>query len=170
MATGLRQLIVLSIASSVCLWFVWFKVCPLFVQCLVCPCPVVYSSTLVWTWLVFGLTLGLTQGRRVAFWYPSGSKPTRADYSATTGSLTAGHNATHVQITKRLKSILHSPPKKSHFRSPCYIQRTEYNSTGISHGWAHLRWEMIKRNREKKFFEILLGMIWINRRQVLLPK
>jgi len=41
-------------------------------------------------------------------------------------------------IPKRPKSILHSKQKKSPFRSPCYIQRMEYNSTGITHGWSHL--------------------------------
>ena len=76
MATGLRLLIVLSIASLVCPQSVRLTVCPRFVRCSVCPCPIVAWSILVWTCLIFGLTFGLTHGSGVAFWYPSGSVPT----------------------------------------------------------------------------------------------
>ena len=49
-------------------------------------------------------------------------KPTRADYSATTGSQTAGHNATHVVITKRPKSVVHCPKISMAFQSRSGIQ------------------------------------------------
>ena len=45
------------------------------------------------------------------------SKPTRADYSATTGSQTARHNATHLLDTKRPKNILHSKKISVAFQS-----------------------------------------------------
>ena len=44
-------------------------------------------------------------------------KPTRADYSATTGSQTARHNATHLLNTKQPKSILHSKKHSVAFQS-----------------------------------------------------
>jgi hypothetical protein len=50
-----------------------------------------------------------------------------------------------------------------------------FNTHGIQfiqdHSWLiALTIEQIKRNREKRFFENLLGMIWNNSRQVLLSK
>ena len=53
------------------------------------------------------------------------SKPTRVDYSATTGSQTARHNATHALDTKRPKSILHSKKISVAFQSHDWLHKMD---------------------------------------------
>ena len=62
------------------------------------------------------------------------SKPTRADYSATPGSQTARHNATHLLNTKRPKSILHSKKISVAFQSRGWLQ-----TDGIQNARDHSR-------------------------------
>jgi len=73
------------------------------------------------------------------------SKPTRADYSVTTGSQTAGHNPTHVYIPKWPKSFLHSKNK-----SIALLVALLYSTHGIQLYQDHSRLIALTMRTNKK--------------------